>query len=79
MNMRGRFSISKALANCSHIPELGEVFLYQYDPIQDLWHTRIGDGKTQAKDLPPLANYDIYERVRILEEEVEKLKNDRRI
>jgi hypothetical protein len=26
-----------------------------------------------------LASYDIYERVRILEEEVSKLKNDRRI
>ena len=75
--MRGRFSTSKAQFNCSHIPQLAEVFMYQYDPIEDLWDIRVGDGKTQAKDLPRLANYDIYERVSKLEYEIEKLKNER--
>lgn len=75
--MNGYFGISKARQNCGHIPRLGEVCQYQYDSDNDLWDTRIGDGKTPVKDLPRLANYDIYERVRILEEEVEKLKNER--
>lgn len=75
--MRGRFAISKARFDCSHIPQLAEVLMYQYDPVYDLWDIRIGDGKTPAKNLPRLANYDIYERVKILEEEVAKLKHDR--
>lgn len=77
--MNGYFSIGKAKAGSNYIPRLGEVCQYQYDSHNDLWHIRIGDGKTPAKDLPALANYDIYEKVRILEEEVAKLKNDRRI
>lgn len=71
--------ISKAQNNCSHIPKLGEVFLYEIDPIENIWDTRIGDGKTPAKDLPPLANYGIYERVAKLEQEVAELKNARRV
>jgi hypothetical protein len=77
--MNAYFGISKARNNCDHIPKLGEVVLYERDKELQIWDTRIGDGKTLAKDLPPLANYDIYERVRILEEKVAKLQNDRRI
>ena len=77
--MNGSFSLPKAKNGCDVIPRLGELFLYQYDSIAELWDTRIGDGKTPAKDLPRLANHDIYERVAKLEREVEQLKNDRRI
>jgi uncharacterized small protein (DUF1192 family) len=75
--MRGSFRLAKANNHCIHIPDLGEVFLYEYDPVAKLWDTRIGDGKTPAKDLPRLANYDIYERVAKLEREIEQLKNRR--
>lgn len=75
--MGAYFGVSEAKNGCPHILRLGEVCLYQYDSHNDLWDTRIGDGKTPVKDLPRLANYDIYERVRILEEEVERLKNER--
>lgn len=77
--MQAYFSLGKAKANCEHILRLGEVCLYQYDPIQDLWDTRIGDGNTPVKNLPRLANYDIYERVAQLEKEILELKNDRRV
>lgn len=71
--------VSKARYNCTHIAALGEVCMYQYDQIHDLWDVRIGNGKTPVKDLPRLANYDIYERVSKLEQEIERLKNDRRV
>ena len=75
--MNGSFSLPKAKNGCDVIPKLGELLLYQYDSIAELWDTRIGDGKTPAKDLPRLANYDIYERVAKLEKEIEQLKNRR--
>lgn len=74
--MNGYFGISKARQNCDHIPRLGEVCQYQYDSNNNLWDTRIGDGKTPVKDLPRLANYDIYERVAKLEIEVANLKRE---
>jgi hypothetical protein len=77
--MNAYFGIGKAKQGSEYIPRLGEVFLYEKDAIAQIWDTRIGDGKTPAKDLPPLASYDIYERVRILEEKVVKLQNDRGI
>jgi hypothetical protein len=77
--MNAYFGVGKAKQGSEYIPRPGEVFLYEKDAIQQIWDTRIGDGKTPAKDLPPLASYDIYERVRILEEKVAKLQNDRRI
>ena len=73
------YNLAKAKNGCDVIPKLGELFLYEYDSVAKLWDTRIGDGKTPAKDLPRLANHDIYERVAKLEREIEKLKNDRRI
>ena len=75
--MNGSFSLPKAKKDCDIIPKLGELLLYQYDSISELWDTRIGDGKTPVKDLPRLANYDIYERVAKLEKEIEQLKNRR--
>jgi hypothetical protein len=75
--MNGSFSLTRAKNGCDVIPKLGELFLYEYDGIAKLWDTRIGDGKTPAKDLPRLANYDIYERVAKLEREIEQLKNRR--
>lgn len=75
--MNGSFSLPKAKKDCDLIPKLGELFLYEYDCISKLWDTRIGDGKTPAKDLPRLANHDIYERVAKLEREIEQLKNRR--
>ena len=75
--MNGSFSLPKAKKDCDIIPKLGELILYEYDCIAKLWDTRIGDGKTPAKDLPRLANHDIYERVAKLEIEIEQLKNRR--
>ena len=75
--MNGSFSLARAKNGCDVIPKLGELFLYEYDCVAKLWDTRIGDGKTPAKDLPRLANYDIYERVAKLEREIEQLKNRR--
>jgi len=77
--MQGYFGIGKAKASCAHILRLGEVCMYQYDPVEDLWDVRIGDGKTPVKDLPRLANYDIYERVAQLEKEILDIKNARRV
>ena len=75
--MNGSFSLPKAKKDCDIIPKLGELFLYQYDSVAKLLDNRIGDGKTPAKDLPRLANHDIYERVAKLEKEIEQLKNRR--
>jgi len=77
--MNAYFGISKARNNCDHIPKIGEVVLYERDKELQIWDTRIGDGKTPVKDLLPLANRDIYERVTILEEKIAKLENDRRV
>ncbi|NDC31757.1 MAG: hypothetical protein EBZ58_12680 [Bacteroidetes bacterium] len=77
--MNGYFGIGKARHNSSYIPRLGEVILYEKDVERQVWDARIGDGKTPAKDLLPLASKDIYERVSVLEEKVAKLENDRRI
>ena len=75
--MNGSYSLPKAKKDSDVVPKLGELFLYEYDTVAKLWDTRIGDGKTPAKDLPRLANYDIYERVAKLEKEIEQLKNRR--
>ncbi|NBO99282.1 MAG: hypothetical protein EBU90_04035 [Proteobacteria bacterium] len=73
--MNAYFGIGKAKQGSEYIPKLGEVVLYERDKELDMWDTRIGDGKTSVKDLPPLSTYyDIYERVRILEEKVSKLE-----
>ena len=71
-----KFKIGRGKGNCDYIPELSEVIQYQYDKDNDLWDIRIGDGKTHLKDLPPLANYDIYERVARLEQEIDQIKNN---
>ena len=77
--MRAHFRIGQYKYGSDYIPRLAEVSIYQRIKEFDIWDVVIGDGKTPIKDLPRLANYDIYERVRTLEEEVAKLKNDRRI
>lgn len=64
--------VSKALYNCTHIPNLGEVCMYQYDQIHDLWDMRIGDGKTQVKNL--LSVYDIYKKIANIENELIAIK-----
>jgi hypothetical protein len=71
VNMNGYFGIGKAKNNSPYIPKLGEVI--QYCIGDDEWEIRIGDGKKMAKDLPHL--YDIYERVSILEDDIQKLKS----
>ena len=70
-----KFKIGRGKGNCDYIPELSEVIQYQYDKDNDLWDIRIGDGKTHLKDLPPLANYDIYQRVSLLEKDTATLKS----
>lgn len=77
--MRAYFSIGKYRNGSQYVPRLAEVNIYQRINECDIWDVVIGDGKTPIKDLPRLANYDIYERVKILEEEISKLKNDRRL
>jgi hypothetical protein len=77
--MRAEFLIGKAFKDSPYIPKRGEAI--QYDRLGDgTWLTiHVGDGKTQVKDLPAIADYDIRERVRILEEKIVKLENDRRV
>lgn len=74
--MNAYFGLGKAKQGSEYIPRPGEVFLYERDHINEIWDTRIGDGKTPAKDLPPLASYDIYARVSKLEEEISLLKKN---
>lgn len=69
------FGIGKAKQGSEYIPRPGEVFMYETDPIQQTWETRIGDGKTPAQDLPAFTSYDIYQRVAKLEEEIRDLKS----
>ena len=73
--MPPKLKIGRGKGNCDYIPELSEVIQYQYDKDNDLWDIRIGDGKTHLKDLPPLANYNIYRRVSRLEQEITTLKS----
>jgi hypothetical protein len=77
--MRGEFIMGKASQNSTYIPKRGEAI--QYDNLGDgTWLTiHVGDGKTPITDLPAIADYDLRERVRILEEKIAKLENDRRI
>lgn len=77
--MRAEFIMGKFSQNSPYVPKRGEVV--QYDRLGDgTWiTTHIGDGKTLVKDLPTLVDSDIRERVRILEEKVAKLTNDRRV
>lgn len=77
--MRAYFKIGHYRYGSDYIPRLAEVSIYQRISDCDIWDVVIGDGKTSVKDLPRLANHDIYERVAKLEREVEQLKNDRRI
>lgn len=46
--------------------------MYQYDQIHDLWDMRIGDGKTQVKNL--LSVYDIYKKIANIENELIAIK-----
>ena len=64
------FMIKRCSNNSNHIPKLGEIFLYQQD--KNEWETKVGDGITEAKNLPSL--YDIHKKVSKLEEEIEKIK-----
>jgi hypothetical protein len=77
--MRAEFIMGKFSTNSPYVPKRGETI--QYDRLGDgSWLTiHVGDGKTPVKDLPAIADYDLHERVRVLEEELVKLKNDRRV
>jgi hypothetical protein len=77
--MRAEFLMGKTSKDSPYIPKRGETI--QYDRLGDgTWLTiHVGDGKTQVKDLPAIADYDLRERVRILEEKIAKLENDRRV
>ena len=68
--MQAFFQLARCKNNSNHIPRLGEIFLYQKDG--NNWDIKVGDGITEAKDLPTL--YDIHERVSKLEQEIQKLK-----
>ncbi len=70
--MNAYFNIARARNNSEHIPRLGEVFLYEIK--HEVWDTRIGDGKTMAKDLP--SYYDIYSRIQKIEQEIKNIKNN---
>lgn len=72
--MRGRFLIGQAAPNCIYIPQRGEVF--QYDRLGDgSWLTmHVGDGKTKATDLPAIADYDLHERVILLEKQIKEFQ-----
>ena len=72
--MRAEFIIGKASPNSPYIPKKGEVI--QYDRLGDgSWLTiHIGDGKTKATDLPVIADYDLHERVILLEKQVKELQ-----
>lgn len=69
--MRAYFALGKAKENSQYIPRLGEVFLYEIE--HEVWDTRIGDGKTPAKDLP--SYYDLYRKLTKIEQEIQSLKN----
>ena len=77
--MRAKFILGTATIDSPYIPSIGEVTLYDKMGDGTIITTHIGDGKTPISHLPALANYDIYERVKLLEEKVLKLENDRRI
>ena len=66
--------MNKASQNSPYIPKRGEVI--QYDRLGDgSWLTiHVGDGKTKVKDLPTLADYDLHERVILLEKQVKELQ-----
>lgn len=68
-----KFKMARFKRPTDYIPEVGEVVMY--DANDDMgFLTRIGDGKTVVQNLPPLANYDIYQKVFELEQEIIKLK-----
>ena len=81
--MRAEFIMGKAMPGTTYIPKRGEVV--QYDRLGDGSYLtiRVGDGKNTVPDLTVIADYDIHERVKNLELEIEQLKkrlnNERQI
>ena len=63
--------LARAKKGSSGVPKMGEMVMYD-DGINIA--LRVGDGKTAIKDLPPLPNHDIYQKVADLEKEIEQLK-----
>jgi hypothetical protein len=72
--MRAEFIMGKTSPDSSYIPKRGE--LIQCDRLGDgSWLTlHVGDGKTKATDLPTIADYDLHERVFLLEKQVKELQ-----
>jgi len=72
--MQAKFIMGKASQNSPYIPKRGETI--QYDRLGDgTWLTiHVGDGKTQVKDLPAIADYDLRERVTNLENRIKQLE-----
>lgn len=66
-----KFNLGKAKTGSPYIPDVGEVVMYDDG---SNWTTRVGDGKTQVKDLIPLPGYDVHKKVMELEKEIEQLK-----
>lgn len=59
--------------NSSYIPQRGEVI--QCDQLGDgtFLTIHVGDGKTEAKNLPTLVDYNLHDRVLILETKLQEL------
>lgn len=72
--MRAEFIIGKVSPDSSYIPKRGEVI--QYDHLGDgsCLTIHVGDGKIRVKDLPTLVDYDLHERVILLEKQVKELQ-----
>lgn len=62
----------KAL-NSPYIPHRGEVIQCDQFGDRTFLTIHIGDGKTEAKNLPTLVDYNLHERVLILETKLQEL------
>ncbi len=69
--MSFEFRLGRASTGSVAVPKVGEVVMYDDG---SNWTTRVGDGKTQVKDLIPLPGYDVHKKVMELEKEIEQLK-----
>ncbi len=67
-----KFNMGRTRWGSTYVPTLGEVLMQEMP--DGSFRTIVGDGVTPVDDLPPLMPYDLHERVRRLEKELDDLK-----
>lgn len=66
------FKMGRTKTGGNYVPAVGEVLMQEMP--DGSFRTVVGDGTTGVDDLPSLIPYDLHDRVRRLEKELDDLK-----